>query len=480
MRLGLLINIIMALGACGKTRNPDRCCTSEADCAEIGLPNGSLCEDGELCRGNECIVKPCSSSGQCDVVAPYCEDSSCSEQCSDDASCPGLGQSGTHFCVAGSCVQCRDTADCGDLVCVDGSCTACATDGECASGVCITSTQVCARPEQVAWVEASGSAVSECTKTQPCTLQRALSLSPARETLKLGDGLYELSSTLQIAGTRQLTGGSSDTTRITSTGSGPVITVTAGSNVALSRLQIFGAKTGAQPGIGVRCMDAALQIDSVKIVNNASDGVDAQCALRMTDTTVKGNHGVGARLVGDANFEYMVRRSLIARNSGGINAKGRGRIENSFVVNNREFGGVANLELYPNHSGSQSTRPSIDFVTTSNGGIICHSGIDTTPIPITNVVTDIGYSIESTPTGTPSCVVGPCVARGSEPITAPGVNCTVISYLAFINEAADDFHLVTKEPPVTDSASGGSGQFDYDGELRPKGAAADLGADEAK
>src|SRR5512147_1820838 len=74
---------LVALVACTKP-NPNRCCTDEADCMAHGIPNGSTCADGLLCRGNQCIAVTCSGAAECDLSAPYCVDASCSEACTVD------------------------------------------------------------------------------------------------------------------------------------------------------------------------------------------------------------------------------------------------------------------------------------------------------------------------------------------------------------------------------------------------------------
>lgn len=466
---------VVCLFACGEKRNPDRCCVDEADCAAIGLPSGSLCPSGELCRGNECVEQRCSRSAECDPTAPYCENATCMEACSEDESCPGADQTGRPFCVAGSCAACRDSRDCGDRVCVSGTCSPCASDSECESGVCLGLTQTCAAVTEIAWADPSGSATGSCTKAEPCTLERALAVAPPRMTVKLNSGLYANTATLALAGKRNISGEPGGS-RITNTGPGPVIFVAAGSEVSLQGLQIFGATNGAQTGAGIRCEGATLQLDNVELLNNQSDGIDAHCQLKVTNSKFKSNGGFGARLVGDTAVSYTVQRSLFARNLAGINARGQGLIENSFVVNNN---GKA-MELMQNGSAPQATRPAVNFVTVT-GGIECNSAFDNIQIPITNVLYSSNWTffLNRLPNGTLVCAIGPCAA-GGVPVELDGITCANAPNLAFVNEANDDYHLATAGAPVTDGASGGVGLLDYDGESRPKGAGADIGADESQ
>src|SRR5262245_31710929 len=107
MRIKCLL-IAMLVVACTKP-NPNRCCTDEAECNAKGIPVGSQCESGLVCRGNQCISEPCTGAEDCDAAAPYCVAELCVEGCADDAQCPGFGQPASNtFCVAEQCVECRD------------------------------------------------------------------------------------------------------------------------------------------------------------------------------------------------------------------------------------------------------------------------------------------------------------------------------------------------------------------------------------
>lgn len=138
--------IVVVLVGCTE-RNPNVCCTTAEDCMAQGLPTATSCAEGLLCRGNQCIAQPCTSSLMCDSAAPYCS-STCQKQCSDDAQCPGFGQAESgRFCVSGGCVQCREDVDCPEAtpVCESASCRKCVIDDDCASQYA-TSTQAPAWP----------------------------------------------------------------------------------------------------------------------------------------------------------------------------------------------------------------------------------------------------------------------------------------------------------------------------------------------
>src|SRR4051812_41751513 len=88
--VGPLIFFFALFAACTKP-NPNRCCTDQADCDAAGIPLGTDCPDGKVCRANVCLKETCTSSADCDALAPYCSMSTgaCSETCVEDTQCPG-------------------------------------------------------------------------------------------------------------------------------------------------------------------------------------------------------------------------------------------------------------------------------------------------------------------------------------------------------------------------------------------------------
>lgn len=185
-----LVALIACIGLMACTRpNPNRCCNDESDCMTAGLPVGSTCNDGLVCRGNQCIAEACATIADCDAAAPFCINGSCAEKCTQDADCPGFGRDASmHFCEAGACVACRDTADCpsDSPICDAGTCRGCNADSDCASGVCDKDAASCASESTVLYVTSTGSSTSDCSRTAPCTLSHACSLSDAtRNIVKL-------------------------------------------------------------------------------------------------------------------------------------------------------------------------------------------------------------------------------------------------------------------------------------------------------
>jgi hypothetical protein len=111
MKVALLISLV-AFAACTK-RNPEVCCTTQEDCDAIGLPLGTDCADGLTCIANSCVATTtCQADSDCPSTQPRCG-------------------------ADGVCVECVETAECGDRICdPSGSCIACTSNEECGDGFC--------------------------------------------------------------------------------------------------------------------------------------------------------------------------------------------------------------------------------------------------------------------------------------------------------------------------------------------------------
>lgn len=105
--------VVLVATACTK-QNPEACCTTQEDCAAIGLPIGTDCGDGLTCIGNSCVATSfCQAASDCPSQTP---------QCGPD----------------GVCVECLESTECGEQVCSPaGQCVACMSNDECADGFCV-------------------------------------------------------------------------------------------------------------------------------------------------------------------------------------------------------------------------------------------------------------------------------------------------------------------------------------------------------
>lgn len=111
-RAGMLV--VLLLSACTK-HNPEACCTTTADCAAKGLPDGTGCEDGYTCTNNTCVPPvSCQAPSDCPEELPLCN------------------------METSMCATCLTDTDCAAGICDTGagSCRSCTDDSECASGYC--------------------------------------------------------------------------------------------------------------------------------------------------------------------------------------------------------------------------------------------------------------------------------------------------------------------------------------------------------
>jgi hypothetical protein len=394
MRIVLLI-VAITLIACTKP-NPNLCCVDASDCATVGLEEVKGCDDGLLCRGNQCIAEVCETSAECDADAPYCvliPDGRCQEACTDDIQCPGFGESVEQtFCEAGACVECRTSeSDCTGAtpVCDDGRCVACVRNQDCASGVCIED-GTCANTIDVAYVSTSGATSGECLETSPCDkIEFALALTPERPFIVIESGTYTRAGTLALLGSRRLIGRGPTRPVLRRSTDGPIVTLQNVAEIGLEELEISGATGTAGPGDptlghGVLCPTGSTGgtrtvklVDSV-VRGNAVHGVRAQnCTVDafLTRFAENGSSGVSMtdsasvfdRCVVEDNVErgaffdvgiYVVTNSIIARNGRvGLElfASSGSRAEFNTIVDN------ANTGTLGQHAGFFCNAPNIAF-----------------------------------------------------------------------------------------------------------------------
>ncbi len=128
------------------------CVAGSGACTTVERAEGTPCEDGDFCNGNEacdtgaCVLGPDPCPGEfCDEVADVCL------ECLDDIDCDdGVFCNGAETCSAGSCFVGSDP--CPGQLCdeIGDVCTGCVNDVDCADGdVCtddVCSAGICSNP----------------------------------------------------------------------------------------------------------------------------------------------------------------------------------------------------------------------------------------------------------------------------------------------------------------------------------------------
>jgi Cys-rich repeat protein len=188
-RFGLITVIAAASAGCLPTkRNTAVCCTTEEDCAALGVdgPEGWACAGGEVCVRNACVATECQASSDCSAEAPIC---------SPDQ----------------RCVECVDSSDCGGRTCIasTNTCSECLSNSECPSGVCLTESDTfgtCASVSSVVYAAPNGLAANDCLQNAPCSIKNALAIAsthPERSVVLMSPGVY--AADLEVVGGNPLT-----------------------------------------------------------------------------------------------------------------------------------------------------------------------------------------------------------------------------------------------------------------------------------
>jgi hypothetical protein len=169
MRLVFGLLVLLA-GGCGRTANPEVCCTDPADCSSIGAAEDKRdCPAGLACIDHECVVADCSTQG-CTAQAPVCNvATNVCEGCSRNPDCANTGDQPLCDVDSGSCVQCNVSNDCGPTVpvCVDNNCRKCERDAQCASGACGEDGS-CVLEQQIVYTSPIGADTGPCNSSAPC------------------------------------------------------------------------------------------------------------------------------------------------------------------------------------------------------------------------------------------------------------------------------------------------------------------------
>lgn len=388
--------------------------------------------------------------------AEHADDPACRQQlvdaAGDGAVDAPLGCTGDPDCPAGlvcdtqratpACVMCTTdkpqhctgaTPACG----ADNACVGCVADADCTTSATCLPEGACADEASVLYVAPNGTTNLNCTQAERCSLEQALTLAladPTRNIIKLAPGGY--AGPFTIATTVRVIGAGATLSR---SGGGPTVTVSAGADVELVGVAI----TSGTPGIS--CTGSTLAITQARIYMNPGLGLDSDCALTLTRSRIYGNAGGALRIPGG---QIEIRNNVIAGNGGDglqvppILIDGAA---GSFTFNTVALNNVKN---------------------NTNTGVTCNAPIDASG----NIIT------ANQKQGTFGHVQAHGTCAFGSSYTEPGQSNNDLVW----TETTSDFHLTGASPPAVLNVPGVTcaGLDDIDGQLRPKGAGCDLGADE--
>jgi hypothetical protein len=430
-------------GVCVDSRFPF--CDAEGDIG--GVPNACIavnCAPGDVatCRGDVAVT--------CNQTGDDYEMISCANGCDTSGCIPPPEE-----------VECSTNEQCANPAPICSSemtCRGCQSDNECPSTVCESSTGACLAEATIVYAAAGGSTSSSCTLANPCSIERAVEQATA------GAG----------GRTLRMLPGAAFTTDIAIRGNTSVFVVAQGASTSAKLIVQNGASVDVRGltltllGFGnVTCGDATTGAPTSSLALRDVTGANlsvAKCNLRM-----RGGSAGALSTTSDAAVEADSVRFTF-----GFSTISGQRVQVS--VKNSILAGSINLGTSDpmGTPGSQLTVAFSTFAFAPGSALTCDvAGTDYVRSEVfeNNVFFSTGGSD----------VVYPrrCVFRNN--IMFP--QATVIANNTFVDPqlvdpASGDYRLKATSPAINAAipSSGLGTDHDFDGVMRPQGAAPDIGA----
>lgn len=450
-----LIVVVVLLGGCGSTPNPESCL--DGSCTDSAFPYCDV--EGLFALPGTCVDVSCSAgelAGCRDDRAITCNSTGNNY---DLVECP-------NGCDASGCVplpDCTTDAECTNPapICdASQTCRGCRLDDECPSSVCDVDTGACVAEAAVMYAAPGGSVSGGCGLTTPCTIARASGLvvaSGTTKTLRLLPGMYNESLILINGGVVKAVA-----TGATIGQGNSNVTVKNGSTLDIRGLVI-------QASASVKALDMETLGGSLPATLTFRDGSiqGMPQTAYSTNATIylRGVLHQGNWLVGDGTTIEVDRSRF---NISGILQAGNGsatlRFTNNLFVNSditarRDLGVAFNTFVFTN-AGSFQSCSSLDSATSSRF-----------ENNILYATTSTGYPYAAT--------AGMC--RWSNNIVFPQntpIPGNIVVDPKIVDVAGGDYHVLADSParnagvPAVDLTTG----HDHDGVSRPQGVAHDIGA----
>jgi hypothetical protein len=483
----ILLGLLVLVG-CKTSPNPEFCCSSEADCAAFGVSELRSCGAGLTCDEHRCVRAKCGTDADCSPEHPLCSSGFCvdcdeahactatepvcdlstntCEICSDHADCSSRPE--TPYCNGSACVQCLSSTQCSAATpfCDGGTCRECERDAECETHACGLDGR-CVPEDQIVWLSSSSHNQGTCTRTDPCEYLDFLStVLNDRHHVVMEPGVYPSAGYFDFPGLFIHGNGSV----IIHAGNTQVPTMNlAGAGMVVRDLTISMTQTG-QAALWVR--GEGIVLDSITLAAGVK------------------------RLTVDNYLGSSYKASAIARNLKILNSIDSVAVD---VASNGELtidggvisGGTVGIQGAPgakvhlrNVMISRTTQRALELgsaVGDVESSTIADAGAATQAAPCA-VTCNPNLRVTSSIIWQPSCAVGaadaagPCTFQSSIVSNAPAPGITNVDP-RFVNPAGGDYHLQPSSPAK--DAVGTGPATDFEGDLRPRGAGFDIGADEA-
>jgi len=487
MRIIVVVSALVLAAACTKP-NPNVCCVTDAQCADLGADELRPCAVGQACAPDfTCVAAQCETSADCTSPdAPICAHNLCIGACTTDDDCAGV--TGRPYCSADqTCVGCLDASHCPANAAIcdaeEHACRGCERDDECASGVCIEADGVCAEESRVAYVTMFGTD-GECTKLSPCrTFSVALSkLDGVRDVIHIIGGLYDLGATTSTITTGTVMVDGEDTT-LSYSGPAPMFDVSAGGRVTMERVSI---KASAQDTLrvqnnGVLRLYGAVLRDARFLSVHVIGG-----SLVVANSSVErgaGSHQIYCESAGQVDISRAEFHDASVDADSCIVSVSRSRFINPLnaclqltgraVVMNNLF--VQDYELTDSVSIGAGTGSVFAFNTVVNRSTVTDSGLALACFDTALTVTSNVFAYNSVSPISPACA-----ARNSlfdeKVASVPAGNMSADVSTFFTDFGNGDYRLGAASP-ARDRGEPGIVEVDLEGS--PRGGMPDIGAFEA-
>ncbi|MCW5803835.1 MAG: hypothetical protein KIT31_15760 [Deltaproteobacteria bacterium] len=458
MRLFLLSAFTVITACSGSDPVDGVCCTSLDNCAELKLDELRPCKAGQACVDHLCVVPACATNG-CQASAPVCsfETAACSG-CRDAADCSTFGAADVCEPTSGACVECIGASDCeaGRPVCDAGSCRQCKLDTECASGACGEDGR-CVAEAAIVYLTPTGIDTGLCTRAAPCVgWGFAFSkTSTSRSHIVMATGPYS-----EEFGP----GGFTDAASVTVHGGGSTMTFASAEhffNAAVPTL--LRDLTITTDGSSLR---GPVSLDRVKVTSRSGPVIETASIITIRDSELEapaaGNPAIsmssGANVTID-RARIRGGRNSLASFGAGVNVK----LTNVLVHGASQV--ALNLPMVAGTIDFSTITDSGSAITSGTRMLVCSPEL----LVRSSILWDLSVPPRAPISGgctVQNVIAGPAAVAGAMNIDP-----------VFVDVPARDFHIAPNSP-AKDLVDVGPA-LDFEGDVRPRGARFDIGADEA-
>jgi hypothetical protein len=282
--------------------------------------------------------------------------------------------------------------------------------------------------------------------------------TPQRFAIKLSPGTYQGAISIGDNQRMEIHGDNADLTRGEV---GPILQARGSATLTVLGLRIHDA-FGVPEGIGVYCTEAngnmpTVVLHRVTVDRNTFHGIEAnRCELHVERSVIDNNPSGGIVVVGG---KFELTNNLIIRNGGSSNALG-----GVYLDTIEAAGNILDFNTIADNSAIQSIPAA---------GVTCTGSLGTMIFSNNIVFSNLKLPGQRD-------VQGVCVWRYSNiEGGAPGIGNLDAAPLFARLGADPDFHITPESPCVDAADPAASLDVDIDGDARPRGAARDMGADEA-